>query len=146
MKKLLTALVLMLGTPILAETTVSPIQVGQLKIDHCWIRPGQAGGNTAAYLMINNEKLQQDKLLSAESSAAHHVELHNHIHENGVMKMRPVPSVEIKDKITEMKPGGLHIMLMNLKGDLKENDKVSMKLTFEKAGSVDVDFVVKKPA
>lgn len=146
MKKILIALLLTLSTPVFAEGQGPSIQIGQLKIDNCWIRPGQVGKNTAAYLTIDNEKLQQDKLLSAECLAAQHIELHNHIHEDGVMKMRPVQHVEIKDKLTEMKPGGLHIMLMNLTKDLKENDKVSMKLTFEKAGSVTMDFIVKKPA
>lgn len=146
MKKLLTALMLVLSAPVLAGNPLPPIQIGQLKLEHCWARPGQEGKNTAAYLTIDNEKLQQDKLISAECGVAHQIELHNHIHEDGVMKMRPVPNVEIKDKVTEMKPGGLHIMLMNLKQDLKENDKISMKLTFEKAGSVNVDFLVKKPA
>lgn len=146
MKKLLAALVLMLSTPVLAENAPSPIQIGQLKIDHCWARPGHSGGNTAAYLIIDNDKLSQDKLISAECTAANSIELHDHINEGGVMKMRPVPHVEIKDKVTEMKPGGLHIMLMNLKQDLKDGEKVSMKLTFEKAGSVNIDFQVKKPA
>jgi copper(I)-binding protein len=144
MKKILTALVLSLVT--LPTVSYGTIQIGQLKIDHCWIRPAQMGGNTAAYLIINNDKLLEDKLLSAECTVANRIELHNHIHENGVMKMRPVAHVDIRDKQTEMKPGGLHIMLMDLKQELKENDKVTMKLTFEKAGSVNIEFDVKKPA
>jgi periplasmic copper chaperone A len=130
----------------LTTSAIAATQLGQLKIDKCWARPGNSGKNTAAYMIIENEKLQQDKLVKAECSVANTVELHNHIHEDGIMKMRPVNTVEIKEKTTEMKPGGLHVMLMGLKQDLKENDQITIKLTFEKAGSVELPFTVKTPS
>jgi copper(I)-binding protein len=64
--------------------------------------------------------------------------------DNGVMKMRPVKDgVEIKPGATvELKSGGYHLMMMDLKQPLKAGDHVKGTLTFEKAGPVDVEFAV----
>ena len=65
------------------------------------------------------------------------------INDNGVMKMREVPGYDVPAKGSfELKPGGAHLMFMNLKAPLKEGDKVPVMLKFEKAGEVSAEFQV----
>ncbi|MCE3231615.1 MAG: hypothetical protein K0R52_1543 [Alphaproteobacteria bacterium] len=121
-----------------------PVKIGTLSIEHPWVRPS-TGPNTAAYLTITNMSQDPDKLIRAECPDATAVELHNHIEEDGVMKMRPVPFIEIGKDPVELKPGGLHIMLMGLKDSFQGKGSVPLTLHFEKAGKVDVNFSVKIP-
>lgn len=118
-----------------------PAVVGNLSLEHRWVR-SSTGPNTAAYMTINNSSVEPDKLTKVDSEDAAIVELHNHIEEDGVMKMRPVPFIEIGDPV-EMKPGGLHIMLMGLKASFQGKQILTLTLHFEKAGSVNADFPVK---
>ncbi len=121
------------------------IKHGPISIEKIWARPANKGQNTAAYGIFSVEAGQGDRLIKAECAQATTVELHNHIEENGIMKMRPVSSVDLADKPVEMKPGGMHIMLMGLKEDLKDQKTVKVSLEFEKAGKVDVNFPVGQP-
>lgn len=120
--------------------------VGELKIAHPWARatPG-AIQNGAAYMMLTNTGKQADRLVSASTDVAGVAELHTHLHEDGVMKMRQVNDVPLAAGSTvKLQPGGLHIMLIKLKQPLKEGDKVPLTLRFEKAGEVKVDVQVDK--
>ena len=72
------------------------------------------------------------------------VELHTHLHDNGVMRMHQVPeSVIPAQQKVALQPGGLHIMLIDLKAPLKVGDTVPLTLRFETAGSVQLDVPVK---
>ena len=105
--------------------------------------PGMA--NTGAFMVLKNPNDKDHKLVKAESTVAKVVELHNHINEGGVMKMRPVKDVEIKAKgEAVLKPGSLHVMLIGLKQDLKEGDNVPITLTFEDGSSKKVEAPVRK--
>lgn len=109
-----------------------------------WMRPSHAGKNTAAYFCACQMSFSEsDKLLRVESDVAKTHELHDHINDNGIMKMRPIESVEIVDGSVGMNPGGKHIMIMGLHKDLKVGDKAILMLTFEKAGTKQVEFVVR---
>jgi len=120
---------------------------GEIAVQEAWARPGAAGGNSAIYFVIDNRQGQADTLLSAASEAAQMVELHiSKMGDDGTMTMEhqenvPVPAGE---KL-EFKPGGLHVMLMGLTGDLKPGDKITVTLTFEKAGSMEVEAAVREP-
>jgi copper(I)-binding protein len=99
--------------------------------------PGTAGGtgNGAVYVLIENRGSQPDALLSAGSDAATTVELHETRLEGGVMRMRPLPRVDIPPGgRVEMTPGGHHLMLLGLTRDLRPGDTVAVRLRFEKAG------------
>lgn len=111
---------------------------------HRWIRPS-TGPNTAAYLTITSPTGQPDKLIKVECEYATTVELHNHINENGIMKMRPVDYIEIGKDPVSLKPGSLHIMLMGLKDSFQGKEKIPLTLHFEKAGPITIDFSVKEP-
>ena len=87
-------------------------------------------------MTIENKGREADRLLSAASSAAGIVEIHEMKMDGGMMQMREVKDVELKPGATvELKPGGYHVMLMDLKQPLKQGDTVPVMLRFEKAGT-----------
>lgn len=104
------------------------------------------GGNSAAYMLLRNNSDETDRLLRAASDAAESVEMHVSQTENDVTTMRPVEFIEVLAQgETELKPGGLHIMLIGLKHELNPGDKVRLSLEFEKAGTVSVEAEVRAP-
>ena len=115
----------------------------QVQIEKPWARATAPGAKVAGgYMLIRNQGAA-DKLLSASSPAAAKVELHVHLNDNGVMKMREVPGYEVPAKGEfELKPGGAHLMFMDIKRPFKEGEKVTVKLKFEKAGEVSAEFHV----
>jgi copper(I)-binding protein len=131
---------------LIATTLACPsVTIGNLSLTgHRWIRPS-TGPNTAAYLTIASPSGQPDKLIKVECEDATVVELHDHINDNGVMKMRPVPFIEITKDPVSLKPGSLHIMLMGLKDSFQGKEKIPLTLHFEKAGPITLDFLVKVP-
>lgn len=86
-----------------------------------------------------------DRLIGFSSPACEKPELHTHIHDNGMMRMRQVEAIEIPaggEAILE--PGGFHLMFVDLVGELVEGENVDVILTFEKAGEVNISLPVKK--
>jgi copper(I)-binding protein len=109
-----------------------------------WARatPGQSKIG-AAYLTI--ESPVADRIVSAASPVAARAEMHAHTTEGGVMKMRQVDGITVTPGTpTVLKPGGLHIMLIDLKAPLVEGQSFLLALTLEKAGEVDVMVKVEK--
>ena len=123
---------------------VSAPALAQVQIEKPWTRATAPGAQVAGGYMTITNAGAADRLVAAYSPAAAKVELHTHINDNGVMKMREVPGgYEIPAKGSfELKPGGAHLMFMNLKAPLKEGDKVPVTLKFEKAGEVKAEFQV----
>lgn len=115
-------------------------KAGAIEIDHPWARAtAPSAQNGAAYLVLNGTGQESDRLLSAATPAADKAELHTHLMDNGVMKMRPVDAIEVTPgSPTALQPGGLHIMLFGLKQPLVKGKTFPLTLTFEKAGSVTV--------
>lgn len=116
----------------------------QVQIEKPWARATAPGAKVAGgYMVIRNAGATGDKLVSASSPAAAKVELHVHVNENGVMKMREVPAYDVPAKGSfELKPGGAHLMFMDIKRPFREGEKLPVKLKFEKAGEVDAEFQV----
>jgi hypothetical protein len=117
-----------------------------LSVTDVWARPGNAGGTGAVYFTLVNNTDQEDALLSVHSPAAKAVEVHSSMmDENGNMTMLQQDSVPVPagGKV-EFKPGGLHVMLIDLENDLKVNDSFSITLTFERTGEVEVNVIVKE--
>lgn len=99
--------------------------------------------NGAAFLTVKNGGGEADRLIAARAPVADRVELHTHLHENGVMKMRQVEAIEIPAGGTAMlKPGGDHVMLMGLKAPLQEGGSFPLTLVFEKAGEITIDVAI----
>ena len=115
----------MSGTALSAET---------VRAVNAWVRTPVPGQKTAAaYLDLTSDA--DAALVAAESPAAGKVELHTMNMDGGVMRMRPVPKVDLPAKKTvKLAPGGLHIMLFDIKQPLKEGDKVPLVLKFQGAG------------
>jgi copper(I)-binding protein len=116
----------------------------QVTVEKPWARATAPGAQVAGgYLLIRNAGTTPDKLLSASSPAAARVETHVHLHENGVMKMREVPGYVIPAKGSfELKPGGAHLMFMDIRKPFVEGEKIPVTLKFEKAGEVKAEFHV----
>ena len=118
-------------------------------IMEAWARPSiGSAGNSAAYMKVMNHGDAADRLVDAKSDVARKTELHTHIMEDNVAKMRRVEGgVEVPAKgNVEFKPGGLHVMLIGLKSKLAEGDSFPLTLVFEKKGEVVVDVKVQKGA
>jgi len=102
---------------------------------------------TGAFMRIRNTGTADRQLIRAESPVASFVELHDHINDNGVMKMRKVSSIVVKAGAqTELKPGSLHIMLIDLKDELKEGNSVPITLIFDDGSHLALHAIVRRPA
>ncbi len=115
-----------------------------IKIDDAWARPtlGQAR-NGAAYLTISTTGTA-DRLVAVSAPVAGKAELHSMTMNNNVMQMRPVDAIQVTPG-TEVKlqPGGLHVMLLDLKSPLKLGDKFPLTLKFERGGEVQVQVEIR---
>jgi len=140
---------LFLGLVLLVPSWLVPVhaheyKVGELHIGHPYARstpPGAKAGG--AYLSIDNKGKAADKLLRASSPRAGSVELHTMSMEGNIMRMRQVPAIEVAPgTVVKLAPGGLHVMLQDLKQSLSKGDRFPMTLVFERAGEVKVDIVV----
>jgi copper(I)-binding protein len=101
---------------------------------------------TGAFMVIRNNGDKDVKVLKADNPVSRVTELHTHLNEGGVMKMRPVPGIDIKAKgEAVLKPGGLHVMLIDLKAPMKEGDVVPLTLTFDDGSSKQVEAKVVRP-
>lgn len=101
---------------------------------------------TGAFMVIKNNGDKDVKVTKADNPVSRVTELHNHINEGGVMKMRPVQAIDIKSKgEAVLQPGGLHVMLIDLKAPMKEGDVVPITLNFDDGSSKKVDAKVIKP-
>jgi copper(I)-binding protein len=120
-------------------------KVGSLEIGHPWTRATPKGAQVAGgYLKITNKGTIADRLVDAKSDIAPRIEIHEMAMNSGTMQMRALKDgLEIKPGATvELKPGSYHIMFMDLKQPLEKGQRVKGTLTFEKAGPIDVEFVV----
>ena len=119
-------------------------KVGDLQIGHPYTRTTPPGATTAgAYLSIDNKGKAADKLLRAFSPAAGLVELHSMSMDGNVMRMRAVPAIDVAPGATvKLAPGGLHVMLQELKRPLKKDERVPLTLVFQRAGEVKVELAV----
>lgn len=121
------------------------LKAGDLIVASAWTRATPGGAKIAGgYLKITNTGKSADRLVSAVSAGADRVEIHEMSMTDGVMKMRPLADgLTIKPGATvELKPGGFHMMFMDIKQPLKQGGKLKATLTFEKAGKLDVSFDV----
>jgi len=116
-----------------------------LQVSGAWARPAAAGDNSAVYFSIDNPGEQAEMLVSAACDAADQTEIHMSMMDaNGVMVMEPQSNVAVaaQSKVA-FEPGGLHVMLVGLKKELKVGDKLTLTLNFDHAGAVTVSAEVK---
>lgn len=107
------------------------------------VPPGQT--ISAAFMQLDNNSDVIRTIVNASSPVCKIVELHSHVHENGMMKMRRLDSLELaaNDK-TVLRPGGLHIMLIGLHEQLKLDQKIPLTLEFSDGSSKTITAPVRK--
>ena len=117
---------------------------GQVEIEKPWMRATPPGAKVAAgYMIVRNKSGSPDRLVGASSPAAARLETHVHIKDGEILRMREAKTLDVPAKGTlELKPGGAHLMFVDIKQPLKEGDKVPVTLKFEKAGEVKAEFHV----
>ncbi|SEP69287.1 hypothetical protein SAMN05428969_0489 [Devosia sp. YR412] len=137
------AAAILIVTPAFAHNGV--IHLGPLNISGSFTRAtlpnAPVGGG---FLTIENTGTEADRLVSATSSAAKETQIHEMAMEGDVMKMRALADgLEIPaGETVTLAPGGFHLMFMGLNQAFVEGEKVTVTLTFEKAGTVDVELPV----
>jgi copper(I)-binding protein len=135
--------VLMVATST-AGVLAGDAKVGDITVEGPWARasagPAMAG---AAYMTLNNAGANDDRLVAASTTVSNKAELHTHIREGDIMRMRPVDAIDVPaGDVATLAPGGYHVMLIGLHQPLKEGETFPLTLTFEKAGEVTVEVTV----
>ena len=102
-----------------------------------------AGETTAAYMSIKNSGMEADSLLNASCDAARMVQVMESKMEGDVMSMGDIPVIDLPAGGTvELKSGGYHIMLMDLKQELKDGTTINITFEFAKAGKITLEVPV----
>lgn len=138
MKKLLLASVAALALNAWAQSSV--------KIEDAWVRGTVAQQKaTGAFMRLTAER--DARLVAASSPVAGVVEIHEMSLEQGVMKMRAIAGLDLPaGKTVELKPGGYHVMLMDLKAPVTAEQQVPLTLVFETPGGQREQVELKTPA
>ena len=123
-------------TGLLAAALLSANAWAQVKIEQAWTRATVQGQKaTGAFMKITASQPLQ--LVAVSSPVAGVAEIHEMKMEGNVMKMRALPALDLPaGQAVELKPGGHHLMLMDLKAPLAPNSSVSLTLTFKDAKGV----------
>jgi len=119
---------------------------GDIQVRHPWSRATPPGAKVAVgYMEIRNVGTQPDRLLSATTPVAQRVEMHVTQRDGEVMKMREVKTFEIpaRERYT-LRPGGSHLMLVDLVQPLKMGERFTMRLRFERAGELEIEVEVQE--
>jgi periplasmic copper chaperone A len=124
---------------------VSTSVFAQVEVEHAWSRATAPGAKVGAgYLIIRNQAEKADRLLGASSSVAARVETHIAEKQGEVMRMREVKGYDVPAKGSfELKPGGPHLMLVDIKRQLKEGEKLPLVLRFQNAGEIRTELEVR---
>ncbi|MEQ8228444.1 MAG: copper chaperone PCu(A)C [Rhodospirillales bacterium] len=119
-----------------------------IAVSGAWARPTIAKMRiSAAYFQASLAGDGEDKLIGVKADIAARAELHEHVMEGTIARMRPVSEVALSaGSPVVFKPGGYHVMLFDLKQALQEGETFSMTLVFQKAGDVPVTVQVMKKA
>jgi uncharacterized protein YcnI/copper(I)-binding protein len=128
-----------------AQADTRTYKAGSIVVEAPWSRATPGGAKVAGgYMKITNTGKEPDRLVGGSLPVAARMETHEMTTENGVMKMRHLPAgLEIKPGETvELKPGGYHLMFMDLRQGLKDGQTIKGTLNFEKAGPLEVEYRV----
>lgn len=143
--RLALAAVTALATALSAAAPAAAHDVTQdgITVVHPMARPNLSGRTSAAYMAIANDGTETERFLGASSPAFDALELHESYEENGVMKMRPVESLEIAPgDAALLEQGGLHLMLIGARQAHAAGEQFPLTLIFERAGEIDVPVMV----
>jgi copper(I)-binding protein len=117
----------------------------QVSVEQPWTRATPPGAKVGAGFMQLRNAGAADRVVGASSPVAGRVEMHVTLREGEVMKMREVKSFEVPAGGSfELKPGGAHLMLLDLKRPLKKGEKVPLALKLEKGGELKLELGVEE--
>jgi copper(I)-binding protein len=118
-------------------------QAGTVTVSAPWTRAAGAGGTGAGFMTLRNTGSAPDRIVAVRSPAARAAELHTHIREGDVMRMRPVAAIDLPaGQEVRLQPGGQHIMLVQLTGPLRQGERVLVTLVLERGGEIEVQLPV----
>lgn len=149
MRKTLNALALGLAVAVAGagSAVAGDATVGDITIKQPWARASAGRApNGAAFMSLTNGGTEADRLVAASADIAKKAELHTHIKDGEVMKMRPVEAIEVPaGQTVTLQPGGLHVMFMGLHQPLQQGGRFPLTLEFAKAGKVIVEVPIQAP-
>lgn len=117
----------------------------QVSVDKPWTRATPPGAKVGAGFMQLRNAGAADRVVGAATPVAGRVEMHVTLREGEVMKMREVTSFEVPAGGSfELKPGGAHLMLVDLRRPLKKGEKVPLTLKLEKGGELKAELTVEE--
>ncbi|ODT69367.1 MAG: hypothetical protein ABS75_16785 [Pelagibacterium sp. SCN 63-23] len=142
-------LAVLASAPVLAQNGAAQpeteITLGDLTISHAFTRATLPNAPVAGgFLTISNNGGEADRLVAVSVPFAKEGQIHEMAMEGDVMKMRRLPdgiAIPAGGQVT-LEPGGLHLMFMGLTAPLVEGEKAPVTLTFEKAGTITLDFAI----
>jgi copper(I)-binding protein len=129
---------------IASTANAAEYKLGMLEIDHPWTRATPRGATVAGgYMTIKNVGSTPDRLIGGSIAVANRFEIHEMKIDRDVAKMRELKGVDIKPgESIEFKPGSSHIMFVNLGQQLQRGATVKGTLTFERAGTIQIEYTV----
>jgi len=142
MKKTVVALILFFA---LAQFTYAQ---DNIVIGDAWVRGVPPGSSvSAAYMTIENKGEEDDRLTGMSSDVAESAELHiSKVSEDGISTMEMIKTLDIPSgKTAQLKPGGMHVMLIGLKESFAGKKYVTLNMHFEKSGVIKIEIPVKSP-
>ena len=132
----------------IAALLVALPAAAQVTVTDPWVR-GTVAGQLATGAFMKLQSAKDARLVEAASPVAGVVEIHEMAMENNIMRMRAVPALSLPaGRTVELKPGGYHVMLMDLKQQMKEGEVVPVTLTVESGGkreTIEVKAPVRAP-
>lgn len=118
-----------------------------IEVHEVWMRPAAQGENGAIYFVIHNHSSQADELVGITSALAVAAEIHESKMNGDVMQMNQLQSVPLEAYAeVEFKPGGLHVMLIDLKKDFLPSHELEATLHFKNSEDIKVMVVVGESA
>jgi periplasmic copper chaperone A len=118
----------------------------KIAVGDAWSRATPAGSKTAVvYMTLANSGAAADRLLGATTPVGDKVEFHSNANDNGVMRMREMPAIDIAPgaKVV-LKPGGMHAMIEGLNQPLAEGQSFRLTLEFAKVGKIEISVRIEK--
>lgn len=132
----LCALTVIMGSSLLTSCAAD---AEGLKVSDAWARATPPGVQVAGVFLTISNAGAADKLLKVSTPLSDRAEIHETSHVGDQMQMRQVEVLEVpKGGRVVFQPGGLHLMLMDIKSPLLEGETLSLTLTFERAGAIEV--------
>jgi copper(I)-binding protein len=160
---LATLLVLLLAATACTQAPPAPAASQGLNAQNVWARPAKmmgsmpmegdeqqmqhGGANSAVYMVLANGGAAADRLVAAQADVSNAIEIHETKMEGDVMRMQQVEGgIEVPaGGQVELKPGGLHVMLIGLTRDLNVGDKFPLTLEFASGATLQVEAEVRQP-